>query len=64
MCEICRQHPCDCRCPNAPLPPQVFVCSGCGEPIREGDIYYDILGEQFCEECIEEAMGEAVYDPY
>lgn len=31
---------------------QVFVCSGCGQPIYEGQTYYDVLGEQFCEDCM------------
>lgn len=32
--------------------PAVFICSGCGKPIREGEPYTDILGEQFCAGCI------------
>ena len=64
MCEICRRDPCDPRCPNAPEPPVVFVCSGCSGKIREGDDYWDILGEQFCESCVDDAKKEAVYDPY
>lgn len=31
--------------------PSVFICSDCGKPIRDGDIYLDIMGEQFCAEC-------------
>jgi len=31
--------------------PQVFICSDCGKPIHEGDIYLDLMGEQFCKEC-------------
>jgi hypothetical protein len=34
------------------IAPAVFVCSGCGKPIREGEPYTDILGEQFCAGCI------------
>lgn len=64
MCNICRQVPCDPRCPNAPEPPSVFVCSGCGWPIRDGERYWDIMGEQFCEDCIDNAAGVAEYDPY
>lgn len=64
MCDECRKSPCDPRCPNAPEPPLVFVCSGCGDFIRDGDDYWDILGEQYCERCIDEAKGVAVYDPY
>lgn len=64
MCKECRQEPCHPRCPNAPEPPHVFICSGCGESIREGDGYYDIMGEQFCVECIIDArcVAEADYD--
>lgn len=64
MCEICLQSPCPPRCPNAPEPPCVFICSGCGDPILDGDDYWDILGEQFCEGCIDGARGVAEYDPY
>ena len=63
MCEICRRVICPSGCPNAPEPKQVFICSGCCKPIYEGDEYYDILGEQFCEDCIADAKKEAEYDP-
>lgn len=62
MCEICRQHPCHPRCPNAEEDTQVFICSGCGDPIYEGEYYYDIMGEQFCEGCIASAKGVAEHD--
>lgn len=39
----------------------VFVCSGCGDDICAGDTYYDILGEQFCEHCIERSKERAVF---
>lgn len=64
MCDICRFSPCDPRCPNAPEPPIVYVCSGCGEMIRDGDDYWDLMGEQWCESCIDDARGTAIYDPY
>lgn len=63
MCEHCWRNPCHPRCPHAPDPPRVFVCSGCNGDIVEGDDYWEILGEQFCEKCIREARREAVYDP-
>lgn len=63
MCDICLKRPCDPRCPNAPEPPSVFVCSGCGDNIYDGDWYWDIMGEQWCEDCMEEAKKVAVYDP-
>jgi hypothetical protein len=63
MCDICLRSPCHPRCPNAPDPPAVFVCSGCGGTIREGDNYWTILGEQWCGGCIDNAWGVAEYDP-
>ena len=62
MCEECRQSPCHPRCPNAPAPIAVFICSGCSRDIYEGDDYWDIMGEQFCERCIDKARGVAEYD--
>lgn len=53
MCDICHRTPCMNRCPNAQEPEAVFICSGCGRKIYEDDFYWDILGEQFCEECID-----------
>ena len=64
MCEECLQVPCHPRCPNAPGPKAVFVCSGCSHDIYEGDDYWDIMGEQFCEECIDKAKGVAEYDDF
>ena len=59
MCNECRMSVCDGRCPNAPDPPQVFICSGCGDSIRDGDPYWDILWEQWCEDCIDNAKRTA-----
>lgn len=64
MCDICLQFPCHPRCPNAPDPPAVYVCSGCSHDIYEGEDYFDILGEQFCENCVSNARRTAEYDPY
>ena len=63
MCDICLRTPCDPRCPNAPEPPSVFVCSGCGDNIYDGDFYWEIFGEQWCADCIEECKKVAEYDP-
>lgn len=63
MCEICRRHPCVSGCPNAPEPPMVFVCSGCGGSIYEGDPYWDFFSEQFCEDCVDASKKVAMYDP-
>ena len=62
MCEICRKNPCHPRCPNAPDPIPVFICSECGQDIYEGVDYWDVLGEQYCEYCIDEAREIADHD--
>ena len=64
MCDVCLRTPCHPRCPNALDPPTVFVCSGCGHDIRDGEDYWDIMGEQWCEDCIIHARKVAEYDPY
>jgi hypothetical protein len=64
MCSECLRTPCHPRCPNASDPPAVFVCSCCGNDIIEGEDYWDIIGEQFCENCISDARKVAEYDPY
>ena len=64
MCSECWQHPCHPRCPNAPEPDEipVYVCSGCSREIMDGEDYWEILGEQFCEECIDKARQTARAD--
>ena len=63
MCDVCQRTPCHPRCPNSPDPPQVFICSGCGGSIVDGEDYWDVLGEQWCENCIREAQRTAEYIP-
>lgn len=49
MCEICRSHPCDPRCPNSDAETQKFFCSNCDELITEDDEpYIDSSGNEFC----------------
>ena len=64
MCVECGMNPCSSRCPNADDPPAVFVCSGCTHDILDGEDYWDIMGEQFCATCIENAKGTAEYEAY
>lgn len=54
MCEICRQTPCDSRCPNASEPKPVASCVKCGEGIYEGDEFFDSLDGPICEDCMED----------
>ena len=61
MCEICMKSPHDPRCPNAKEPEEipVFVCSGCGTDIMDGEDYWTFLNEQFCEHCVDKARQTA-----
>lgn len=54
MCEICRQTPCNSRCPNAPEPEPVKTCVKCGEGIYQGDEYFDGSDGPVCKECMED----------
>lgn len=62
MCEICLTTPCHPRCPNAPEPRIVHWCIHCYEPIREGDDFYDVDGEAWCEECMRNCRMVAEVD--
>lgn len=53
FCEHCHSSPHLSGCPNAPEPRTVYICSECGEMICEGDWFYRVLGETYCEECME-----------
>lgn len=58
MCEICYNSPCLAGCPNAEEV-VVHYCCECGEPIYEGDYFYEINGEPWCAECIHNCRKEA-----
>lgn len=64
MCTECHRTPCHPKCPNADEPPAVFICSGCGKNILDGEGYYDVLGEQFCENCIDDSYHVAELEEY
>lgn len=55
MCDICRQWPCDSRCPNAPEPAAVYTCSYCGEPIQVGEECVSIEENHYHEDCFSDA---------
>lgn len=52
MCDVCLKTPCHSRCPNANEPSVVHKCLKCGEWIVEGDDFYDVDGEPWCEDCM------------
>lgn len=59
MCSICRQTPCSSRCPNAPEPLVFGRCVKCKTKIYDGDDYYNIDGEYYCEDCIDNCRKTA-----
>ena len=52
-CEHCHSSPHLTGCPNAPDPRTVFICSECGEMICEGDGFYRVMQETYCEDCMD-----------
>lgn len=64
MCEECRHHPCDARCPNAAEPPIIGYCNDCGGEIYAGEEalkFEDIL---LCESCIKSDTREMEVESY
>lgn len=59
MCKECGRFICPSGCPNAPEPAKFDKCMGCGRDILDGEDYYDIDGEPWCEDCIFEARKTA-----
>ena len=43
-CGACEQQP-------------IFNCDQCDAPIYEGDLYYEIDNEVYCEECVIDIFG-------
>lgn len=62
MCSECYMSPCHPRCPNAPEPPKVYTCKICGEPIVEGEEYYEMDAEFYHEECFEDNAVQILMD--
>lgn len=52
MCSECRQYPCHPSCPSSPPSCPVLECDLCGEGIFEGEEYYGIGGDTYCETCV------------
>lgn len=62
MCEICGQNPCHSRCPNAPEPKEVHICSECLEGIYPGDRFYESCGSYVCEECFKGMTIDEIFE--
>lgn len=61
MCSECLQTPCHPRCPNYD-PPVWGECDCCGSEIYDGDYYYEIDGNIYCNRCIKESKMIAEVD--
>lgn len=62
MCYICLNSPCLPGCPNADEPEAIFYCECCGEPIVEGDEYYEMDGYYYHEECFRDNAVEILLE--
>ena len=62
MCVICGQDPCHPRCPNAPEPKEVHICSECLEGIYPGDRFYESCGSYVCEECLKGMTIDEIFE--
>lgn len=59
MCEECHRIQCVRGCPNFDdTPRRVYECDHCGRDIYEGDTYYSVLGDPYCERCVIEREAE------
>lgn len=53
MCEMCRQIPCNTRCPNYVPPNAEYYCSICDGGIYEGEEYIKNDNDEYAHyECI------------
>ncbi len=52
-----------CAPPEPEMPPIVYECHGCGEPIYDNQGYYLVNDETYCENCIERNYHTAYYEP-
>ncbi|WP_099206196.1 hypothetical protein [Scatolibacter rhodanostii] len=59
MCDLCNHSPHLRGCPNEPPPKAIHECVWCGSSILEGQDYYDIDGEPWCENCIKSSRTTA-----
>lgn len=62
MCALCKQYPCNSRCPNAPEPEPVLTCIRCEEGIFAGSKYFESDEGPICEECIHDMNGIEVLE--
>lgn len=65
MCSECHCNPCHPSCPNAPKSEPVYICDECADGIYDGEPYYSIEDNFYCESCIDAFRGIAeTPEPY
>ena len=62
MCCECMSNPCHPRCPNAPEPKPVYICSKCGYGIFEGDKFLDGSDGYICKECLDDMTADEILE--
>lgn len=53
-CPECHCYPHLAGCPNAPEPRPVYMCKRCRDGIYAGDEYFEIDGDYYHADCIED----------
>lgn len=64
MCSVCMRTPCDPRCPNAPDPQTVYTCKYCGEPIVQGDEFFEVDGDHYHEDCFTDCAADILVSQF
>ena len=62
MCSDRSRIVCDNRCPNAPEPKPIKICSECKRGIYAGDEYYEGIFGPVCKDCMEDKDLNEILD--
>ena len=53
MCDICGRTFCPNGCPGKDLGRSPRRCNVCGVRLDDGDVFYEMYGNPYCEDCLE-----------
>ena len=62
MCIECGSNPCNSRCPNSTEEKAIYTCTTCGNPIHDGDMYWDSQEGCICEDCLDEMSRKEILE--
>lgn len=62
MCLECGSNPCNSRCPNSTEEKAIYTCTVCGNPIHDGDMYWDSQEGCICEDCLDEMSRKKILE--